>query len=398
MASHLKDDILRGIQTALRHEPGSQPKEFVALHVPTLDEVDKKYLNDCIDSSFVSSVSPYVGKFERALAEITGSAHVVACVNGTAALHISCLLAGVKAGDEVMMPALTFIATANAVAYTGAVPHFVEVEEATLAVDPRALRSHLESIVEKRGGLCVNKKTGRVIRALVVVHVFGHAADMEGLQVVCDEFGIELIEDAAESLGTMYKGKSLGTFAKIAATSFNGNKIMTTGGGGAIFCRDEETAKLAKHLTTTGKKPHPYLFEHDMLAYNYRLPGINAALGCAQISRVPGWFEKKRILADRYREAFKDVKGVRFFSEVPESKANYWLNTLILESRDRKVRDEILEFVNAKGYMVRPIWTLMNRLPMYKNSPRSSLEVSESLEDRVLNIPSSPFLADGGAR
>lgn len=397
MASHLKDDILRGIQTALRHEPGSQPKEFVALHVPTLDEVDKKYLNDCIDSSFVSSVSPYVGKFERALAEITGSAHVVACVNGTAALHISCLLAGVKAGDEVMMPALTFIATANAVAYTGAVPHFVEAEEATLAVDPRALRSHLESSAEKRGGLCVNKKTGRVIRALVVVHVFGHAADMEGLQVVCDEFGIELIEDAAESLGTMYKGKSLGTFAKIAATSFNGNKIMTTGGGGAIFCRDEETAKLAKHLTTTGKKPHPYLFEHDMLAYNYRLPGINAALGCAQISRVPGWFEKKRVLADRYREAFKDVKGVRFFSEVPGSKANYWLNTLILESRDRKVRDEILEFVNAKGYMVRPIWTLMNRLAMYKDSPRANLEVSESLEDRVINIPSSPFLADGKA-
>lgn len=397
MASHLKDDILCGIQTALRHELGSQPKEFVALHVPTLDEVDKKFLNDCIDSSFVSSVSPYVGKFEAALAEITGSAHVVACVNGTAALHISCLLAGVKPGDEVMMPALTFIATANAVAYTGAVPHFVEVEEATLAVDPRALRSHLESSAEKRGGVCVNKKTGRVIRALVVVHVFGHAADMEGLQAVCDEFGIELIEDAAESLGTMYKGKSLGTFAKIAATSFNGNKIMTTGGGGAIFCRDEETAKLAKHLTTTGKKPHPYLFEHDMLAYNYRLPGINAALGCAQISRVPGWFEKKRVLADRYREAFKDVKGVRFFSEVPGSKANYWLNTLLLESRDRKVRDEILEFVNAKGYMVRPIWTLMNRLTMYKDSPRANLEVSESLEDRVINIPSSPFLADGKA-
>lgn len=395
MAAHLKDDILKGIQTALRHELGSQPKEFVALHVPTLDDVDKKFLNDCIDSSFVSSVSPYVGKFEAALAEITGSAHVVACVNGTAALHISCLLAGVKPGDEVLMPALTFIATANAVAYTGAVPHFVEVEEATLAVDPRALRQHLEAIAEKRGGVCVNKKTGRVIRALVVVHVFGHAADLEGLMAVCDEFGIELIEDAAESLGTMYKGKSLGTFAKIAATSFNGNKIMTTGGGGAIFCRDEETAKLAKHLTTTGKKPHPYLFEHDMLAYNYRLPGINAALGCAQISRVPGWFEKKRVLADRYREAFANVKGVRFFSEVPGSKANYWLNTLILESRDRKVRDEILEFVNGKGYMVRPIWTLMNRLAMYKDSPRASLEVSESLEDRVINIPSSPFLADG---
>ena len=395
MATHLKDDILRGIQTALRHEVGSQPKEFVPLHVPTLDEVDKKFLNDCIDSSFVSSVSPYVGKFEAALAEITGSPHVVACVNGTAALHISCLLAGVKSGDEVMMPALTFIATANAVAYTGAVPHFVEVEEATLAVDPRALRSHLEATAEKRGDVCVNKKTGRTIRALVVVHVFGHAADLEGLQAVCDEFGIELIEDAAESLGTMYKGKSLGTFAKIAATSFNGNKIMTTGGGGAIFCRDEETAKLAKHLTTTGKKPHPYLFEHDMLAYNYRLPGINAALGCAQISRVPGWFEKKRILADRYRDAFKDVKGVRFFSEVPGSKANYWLNTLILESRDRKLRDEILEHVNAKGYMVRPIWTLMNRLAMYKDAPRATLAVSESLEDRVINIPSSPFLADG---
>ncbi len=397
MAAHLKDEILHGIQTALRHELGSRPKEFVALHVPTLDDVDKKYLVDCIDSGFVSSVSPYVGKFEAALAELTGSAHVVACVNGTAALHVSCLLAGVKPGDEVLMPALTFVATANAVAYTGAVPHFVEVEEATLAVDPRALRRHLESLAEKRSGVSVNKKTGRAIRALVVVHVFGHAADIEGLQEVCDEFGIELIEDAAESLGSIYKGRSLGTFAKIAATSFNGNKIMTTGGGGAIFCRDEETATRAKHLTTTGKKPHPYLFEHDVLAYNYRLPGINAALGCAQISRVSDWFEKKRTLADRYREAFKAIPGVRFFSEVPGSKANYWLNTLILESRDRAIRDEILEHINAKGYMVRPIWTLMNRLSMYKDSPRANLEISESLEDRVVNIPSSPFLAGGNA-
>jgi perosamine synthetase len=333
-----------------------------------------------------------VDQFESMLQEYTGAKRAVAVVNGTAALHISLLLVGVEANDEVLIPSLTFIATANAVAYCGAIPHFVDSQETTMGLDPGKLASYLEeiAIVQQEG--CFNKRTGRRIKAVVPMHTFGHPMELDELVEICERYQIELVEDAAESLGSYYKGKHTGNWGKVSALSFNGNKIITTGGGGAILTNDEELGKLAKHLTTTAKIPHKWAFIHDRIGFNYRMPNMNAALGCAQMEILPAFIEKKRALARRYQQAFQQVKGVTLVKEPENTKSNYWLHTLLLDHNARSVRDDILACTNEQGILTRPAWSLMHTLPMFCNAPRMDVSVAESLEQRIVNIPSSPFL------
>jgi perosamine synthetase len=359
------------------------------LHEPRFKGREKEYLNECIDSTFVSSVGPFVDRFERELASYTGADHAVAVVNGTAALHVSLLLAGVLPGDEVLIPALTFVATANAVAYCGATPHFADSDETTLGMCPSALRAHLASVSERRGGLCVNRHTGRVIRAMVPMHTFGHPCDIDGLLSISGDFDIPMVEDAAESLGSHYHGRHTGTFGLLATLSFNGNKTITTGGGGAILTNDRVLAQKAKHLTTTAKKPHPWDFVHDQTGYNYRLPNLNAALGCAQLEQMPEFLASKRRLYSAYRDSFEGVIGVRLMTEPEGCISNYWLQTLLLEEAEMALRDRVLQATNDAGIMTRPSWRLMSRLDMYRDCPSAPLPVAESLERRLINIPSS---------
>jgi perosamine synthetase len=328
------------------------------------------------------------------LADYTGVKQAVAVVNGTAALHICLKLVGVEHGDEVLIPSLTFIATANAVAYCGAVPHFIDCQERTLGVDPEALGRYLESIAELGSRGCINRLTGRRIKAVVPMHTFGHPVDLDPLTEICSRFQLELVEDAAESLGSYYKGEHTGTRGKVSALSFNGNKVVTTGGGGAILTNDEELGQLAKHLTTTAKVPHRWEFNHDMIGYNYRLPNLNAALGCAQLEQLPDLLKYKRALAQHYQEVFAGVAGVRFFTEPDFARSNYWLNVVLLDEEYKAERDAVLSATNDVGIMTRPVWTLMHRLPMFGECPRMELTVAESLEKRILNIPSSAFLGE----
>ncbi len=367
-------------------------EKTIGLHEPEFAGREWDYVKECIDTGWVSSVGSYVNRFESDLQSFTGMAHAVATVNGTAALHICLLLAGVQAGEEVLLPALTFIATANAVSYTGAVPHFVESEEVSLAVDAAKLDAYLGTIAQVQGGRCVNMQSGRVIRALVVMHVFGHPADMDALAEVAGRWGLVLVEDAAESLGSYYKGRHTGHVGHIAALSFNGNKVVTTGGGGAVLTNDPELGRRAKHLTTTARVPHRWSFVHDEVGFNYRLPNINAALGCAQLERLPDALERKRALAARYAAAFADVADVSMLNEPPQTRGNFWLNALLLDEPDEGVRDALLAALNEAGYMARPVWTLMHRLPMYASCPRMPLPVAEGLEARVINLPSSARL------
>jgi perosamine synthetase len=367
--------------------------DAIPLHAPEFSGNEWKYVKDCLDAGWVSSVGPYVDRFEADLARFTGAPHAVVTVNGTAALHVACLLSGVAAGDEVLMPSLTFIATANAVAYCSAIPHFVDVNEATLGVDAKKLTAHLERESELRGGVCFNHKTGRPIRALIVMHTFGHAADMENILAVCDRFSIKVIEDAAEAIGSYRGGRHLGTFAPIGTLSFNGNKALTTGGGGALLFQDASMAKFAKHLTTTAKVPHAWEFVHDQVGFNYRMPNINAALGCAQLEQMPDFLRRKRKLAEMYFAAFEGFEGVKVFHEPLGARSNYWLNALVLEPGYAPARDEILRKTNALGLMTRPVWRLMSELEMYRSGPKADLSSSKSLESRIINIPSSPILA-----
>ncbi|HUJ19465.1 MAG TPA: LegC family aminotransferase [Nitrospirota bacterium] len=364
----------------------------VALHEPCFKGNEWAYVKECLDTGWVSSAGAFVDMFERQVAEYTGARRVVAVVNGTAALHICLLLAGVEHDDEVLVPALTFVATANAVVYCGAVPHFVDSEERTLGLDPHKLDVYLNEVGEMRPDACFNKRTGRRIKAVVPMHTFGHPVDMEPLLEVCARYRLELIEDAAESLGSFYKGRHTGTMGKLSALSFNGNKTITTGGGGAILTDDEELAKRAKHLTTTAKVPHPWQLYHDKVGYNYRLPNINAALGCAQLEQLPAFLQSKRTLARRYQNAFAGVDGVRFFTEPPFAKSNYWLNVLLLDEALACSRDRILKASNDAGIMTRPAWSLMHQLPMFRDCPRMDLAVAESIERRLINIPSSAIL------
>lgn len=366
--------------------------EPVALHAPCFWGNEQKYLNECLDTGWVSSVGKFVDRFERMLADYTGVKRAVATVNGTAALHICLKLAGVKPGDEVLVPTLTFVATVNAISYCGAIPHFVDSEERTLGIDPNKLQNYLSKNAKVENGTCVNCTTRRPIRAVVPVHTFGHPVDLDSLTAVCSQYKLKLIEDAAESLGSYYKGKHTGHWGETAAVSFNGNKIITTGGGGAILTNDEATANLAKHLTTTARLPHQWTYYHDQVGYNYRLPNINAALGCAQIEQLPEFVHKKRILAERYRQAFESISGVRFFVEPEFARSNYWLNVLLLDEPDIQLRDQILEATSRIGIMTRPVWTLNHKLPMYKDCPRMELSIAEAIETRLVNIPSSSFL------
>ena len=367
-------------------------KEYIPLHEPEFGGNEWEYVKDCLDSGWVSSVGDYVDRFEQMLCDYTGSPYAVAAVNGTAALHICLLLAGVKAGDEVLVPAVTFIATANVVTYCNSIPHFVDVEERTLGLDPHKLNDYLKEISELRGNVCYNRFTERPIRAVVPMHTFGHPVDLDPLQELCERYHLVMVEDAAESLGSLYKGQHTGTRGLVSSLSFNGNKTITTGGGGAILTNSKSIAKLAKHLTTQAKTPHRWEFNHDLIGYNYRMPNINAALGCAQLEQLHGFIVKKRNLARRYQEAFQDIPGVRFFTEPDFARSNYWLNVLILDEEFARERDNLLESTNNAGIMTRPLWTLMHKLSMYHDCPRMDLSVAEDLESRVINIPSSAKL------
>ena len=315
----------------------------------------------------------------------------MAVSNGTSALHISLLLSGVKKNEEVLIPSLSFVATANAVAYCGAIPHFVDVDEYTMGISNDSLLDYLSYISTIENGKCINKKTKRVIKAIVPMHTFGNAASLDKMLKIASDNKITMVEDAAESLGTFYKGKHTGTYGLFGALSFNGNKTITTGGGGAILTNNKELAQKAKHITTTAKLDHKWRFIHDQVAYNYRMPNINAALGCAQLEQLPIFLENKKLLFEKYKKAFKKIKEVELFEEKTGTKSNYWLQTIILKEKYKNLRDDVLELTNNSGYMTRPVWDLLHTLNPYKKCPRAPLCISESLEKRIINIPSSKY-------
>lgn len=360
--------------------------EFIPLHVPRFRGNEKKYLNETIDSTFVSSVGAYVDQFESMMENIVEVEKAVAVVNGTSSLQVALRLAGVKAGDEVITQALTFIATANAIAYNHADPIFLDVDLDTMGLSPKAVADFLEEYGELREDGTYNKKTGKRIAACMPMHTFGFPVHLDELLSVCNKWGIPVVEDAAESLGSYYKGKHTGSIGLIGGFSFNGNKTVTCGGGGAIVTNDVELGKHAKYLTTTAKRPHPYEFFHDELGYNFRMPNLNAALACAQLEMLPGFLEDKRNLAQEYGQFFKSI-NIKFREELPDTKVNYWLMCLELENKEE--RDNFLKLTNENAVMTRPIWTLMFRLPMYKHCQKDHQRNAIFLEERIVNIPSS---------
>ncbi|NTU31065.1 LegC family aminotransferase [Brevibacillus sp. HB1.1] len=384
----MKTKLVESVVTTLNNVVPNE-KDYIALHEPCFQGKEWEYVKECIDTGWVSSVGKYVDQFEQMLQEYTGVKRAVAVVNGTAALHICLKLVGVESGDEVLIPTLTFIATANAVAYCGAIPHFVDSSEKTLGIDPYKLERYLEEIAVVREGICYNRVSGRRIKAVVPMHTFGHPVELDELVNVCERFRLELVEDAAESLGSFYKGRHTGNWGKVSALSFNGNKIITTGGGGAILTNDESLGHLAKHITTTAKVPHKWAFEHDQIGYNYRMPNINAALGCAQLEQLPNFLTKKRKIAEIYQNAFKQIEGVTFFWEQDYVSSNFWLNAILLDDEYAGVRDTVLEKTNTQGIMTRPTWTLLHKLDMFKQCPSMPIETSMMIERRLINIPSS---------
>jgi len=360
--------------------------EFIPLHAPVFHGRERELLVDTIDSTFVSSVGAYVDRFEKDTAAFTGSPRAVAVMNGTAALHIALVLAGVERDDLVVTQSLTFVATCNAIAYCGAEPLFIDVDRHTLGLSPGALDAWLEEhALMDDDGVCRTRDDARRIRACLPMHTFGHPVDLDALVAVCDRWRLVLVEDAAESLGSYYKGRHTGNFGRIGVLSFNGNKIMTTGGGGMVLA-DEVIGKRAKHLTTTAKIPHPYEFFHDEVGYNYRMPNLNAALGCAQLEQLPAFLASKRALAERYIAFFAGT-DLQPIVEPEHCRSNYWLNGVVCESPAQ--REALLKATNDAGVMTRPIWALMNRLPLYANAPRGPLDNAEWLEARVVNLPSS---------
>jgi perosamine synthetase len=377
------------IVDAISYVIGAGP---ASLHEPSFCGNEWQYLKECLDSTFVSSVGKFVDRFESELAQFTGAKHAVAVVNGTSALHIALKLVGVQAEDEVLVPALTFVATANAVTYCGAIPHLIDSEEYTLGVDPEKLRDYLMATTEKHGGRCINQATGRVIRAIVPMHTFGHPVAIDRLLAVARDFNLQVIEDAAESLGSYYHGRHTGTFGRLGVLSFNGNKTITTGGGGALLTDDPALARHAKHLTTTAKLAHPWEYQHDEVGYNYRMPNLNAALGCAQLEQLPSLLAAKRALFRAYRAAFSSVDGVSLISERKECTSNYWLQTLMLDPAMAAQRDAVLQATNAAGFMTRPVWRLMHELPPFQHCPRMDLSGAQLLARRIINIPSSAGL------
>lgn len=362
-------------------------QDFVPLSTPKFIGNEKKYLNECIDTTFVSSVGQFVDRFEQDMAAYTGAKRAVVCVSGTNALHMSLMLVGVERGDEVLTQALTFVATCNALSYIGAHPVFIDVDIDTLGLSPSAVKLWLAANAVVKEGQCYNKKTGRRVKACVPMHTFGHPIHLDELVEVLNEWHIELVEDAAESIGSFYKGKHTGTFGKVGAISFNGNKTITTGGGGMMLFQDEELGAFAKHITTQAKVPHRWEFVHDHIGYNYRMPNINAAIGCAQLEHIEEYVEDKRKTAVQYAEFFKDMEDIKFFSEPENTRSNYWLNVVIL--KDKVAQLEFLQYTNDNGVMTRPVWELMSRLPMFEHCENDGLKNTIWLADRIVNIPSS---------
>lgn len=365
----------------------------VPLHEPEFSGREWEYVKSTLDDSWVSSGGAFVNRFEEQLAKTCGVDHAIAVVNGTSALHVALILAGVEPGDEVLVPSLTFVATANAVSFCQAIPHFIDCETGTLGVDPDKLAQYLKKISEQRDGKCINRKTGRTIRVVIPVHVFGHPVRMPELLETAKGFKIKVVEDATESLGSVVNDKPVGGDGLLGVLSFNGNKIITAGGGGAILTNDKMLAQRAIHITTTAKKPHDWAYVHDEIGFNYRLPNINAALGCAQLECLPDMIQRKRQLAKTYRENFSDVKGLEFFSERPGTTVNYWLNAIILDPENAIHRDPLLEALIQAGYYCRPVWTPMHKLPMYLENPKMDLSTTNDIAERLINLPSSPCLA-----
>ena len=360
---------------------------MIPLHAPCFSGKEKEYLLDCIDSTFVSSVGQYVDEFERNIAEFTGAKYAIATVNGTAALHVALFLAGIKPGDEVLTQAVSFVATANAITYCGAESVFLDSDKKSLGLSPVALEQFLvENSELKDDGFTYNKKTKRRISACVPMHVFGHPVDLDRIKGLLKKYNISLVEDAAESVGSFYKEKHTGTLGELGILSFNGNKIITTGGGGMILTDDESLGKLAKHITTTAKVPHKWKYFHDCRGYNYRMPNLNAALGCAQFKRLPEMLKAKRERAQAYKSFFDEI-GIRFISKPEGCRSNYWLNAILFQNRQE--RDDFLNFSNTKGVMTRPLWELLSELPMYCNCQTDQLENARWFRDRLVNIPSS---------
>lgn len=367
-------------------------KEFIPLHAPTFIGREREYVASTIESTFVSSVGEYVDEFELQLEKLTGAEKAVATVNGTAALHAALHMAGVKAGDLVITQALTFVATCNALFHMGAEPVFVDVSKVSLGLCPKALEAYLEESAFINGdGLCQHKTTQQFIRAVVPMHTFGHPVELDEIVLVCKKWNLTVVEDAAESLGSLYKGQHAGTFGQFSAVSFNGNKIITTGGGGAVLCKNAKEGLRTKHVTTTSKVPHPYEFYHDEPGFNYRMPNLNAALGCAQLEMLPKYIQLKRALASEYK-GFFDGSDFQFVLEPEYGKSNYWLNAVL--APDANSRNVFIEETNKQGVMTRPVWKLMHRLPMFQSAKRGDLTVSKWIESRLVNIPSSPIVCE----
>lgn len=359
----------------------------VPLHAPCFIGNEKKYLTECVDTTFVSSVGQFVDRFEEKMAQYTGAERAVTCVNGTNALHLALLLVGVARGDEVLTQALTFIATCNAIRYIDAHPVFLDVDQSTMGLSPDAMREWLSKNAEVKDSQCFNKNTQRRIKACVPMHTFGHPARIDEIAAVCEEYHIELVEDAAESLGSLYKGQHTGLFGRVGVISFNGNKTITTGGGGMLLLNNEELGAQAKHLTTQAKVPHRWEFIHDRIGYNYRMPNINAALGCAQLEHLEEFVLNKRETAKKYHAFFATIDDMDYFLEPENCRSNYWLNTILL--KDRQAQQDFLQYTNDHGIMTRPAWQLMNRLEMFKGCETDGLKHTQWLEERIVNIPSS---------
>jgi perosamine synthetase len=380
--------VLRRIRAVLPAIEGR-----IALHEPRFSGNERAYVTDCIDTNWVSYAGSYVSRFEQAIAETCGVAHAIAVTSGTVALQVALQMAGLKPGDEVLVPALTFVASANAIVHAGGVPHFVDADEATLGISATALAAHLTHVGDMRDGILHNRRTGRRIAVALPVHVFGHPVNMDALADVARGYKLAVVEDATEALGSRYRGRPCGSLAPLATLSFNGNKVVTTGGGGAILTNDAALAQRIKHLTTTAKLPHRWAFLHDEVGWNFRLPNLNAALGLAQIEKLAPVLAAKRTLWQRYADVFADLAGARIFADADFAQSNHWLVALVLDRGQEDLLEPILTATNDAGVMTRPAWTAMHHLPMYAGHPRADLTVTESLVRRIVNLPSSPFLA-----
>jgi len=382
------DILFKKISKAIKIATG---KSSAKLHTPIFIGKEKLYLKNCIKSTFVSTTGKYIQQFEEKIKKFTGARHVVTVVNGTAALQIALRVLGAKEFDEVLVPSLTFVGTGNAIKHCGAIPHFVDSEENSLGICLDNLEIYLKKISVKKGSFIYNKNTGRRIFAVIPVHVYGHIINMKKLRKIAQKFKLKIVEDAAESLGSFYLGKHAGTMGDLGILSFNANKVITTGGGGAILTKNPLLAKQARHLASTAKLAHPWKFVHDKVAWNYRMPNINAALGCAQIEKINTILKYKKKITKKYQKEFKFYNNIIFLKQPKGCVSNYWLNTIKIKNLKISKRDKLLKRLNKSHLECRPVWNLLHRLPMFKKSPKSKLVNSEKLEGEIITLPSSPI-------